>query len=549
MINKVKTMPDMPNPYRMRDWKRVAVEYDKLVFNFEATGDFFPLIWWDMSNSSKARTAFGLPSYLGMKREGSLHESINTAAAVLGATLAGVDKRIQDGYNWVKMLEVYYNTDNGGGLFLNRKDSKAGHSFWYEIYPHILLYSLTYYYPGEDRLDHMMKQTADTWLKASQVLEHSGAEAADYNHLSFDFTLMQPVDNGRWREPEAAAGLAWLQLMAYTRWGGSERLDTIDRALKFLEGREKSPFYEILLPYGAYAAARMNAEHGTSYDTGKLVNWIFDGNSDCRPGWGVVSERWGAYDCHGLCGSLTDWGQRWDNGNDNASDEYDPLRSGYAFAANTFSLAAALVPLVRYDSRFAYDIGKWMLNAANASRLFYPSTLPPKQQSCAFYNGGEEDVLAYEGLRKWWDYQSPYATGDPIRYSWGAIDIGLYGSSHVGIFGGIIKETDIEGILQLDCLRTDYFRAEAYPTYLYYNPYSTEQSITVEVTPTGMMESSIYDAVTHTFLDGSEEGCIRMSPKSVVLAVLVPAGSIVQDVGGKRLANGIVIDYGVMDIN
>ena len=48
---------------------------------------------------------------------------------------------------------------------------------------------------------------------------------------------------------------------------------------------------------------------------------------------------------------------------------------GYAFAMNTFQWAGALTPVARYDTRYAHDIGKWMLNLANAARLFYPGSL------------------------------------------------------------------------------------------------------------------------------------------------------------------------------
>ena len=54
---------------------------------------------------------------------------------------------------------------------------------------------------------------------------------------------------------------------------------------------------------------------------------------------------------------------------------------------------------------------------------------------------------------------------------------GLYGSSHVGILGGIVRPTNVDGILQLDLLKTDYFHADAYPTYLYYNPHAAEKSV------------------------------------------------------------------------
>ena len=123
-----------------------------------------------------------------------------------------------------------------------------------------------------------------------------------------------------------------------------------------------------------------------------------------------------------------------------------------------------------------------MLNAANSARLFYRDALPDDHQSTAFWkdDGG---VIAYEGLRKEWKGRSPYATGDPIRLGWGPTDLALYGGSYVGFFGGIVSRTNVEMILQLDCLATDFFHDRAYPTYLYYNPYDVAKEVQIDVGP------------------------------------------------------------------
>ncbi|WP_040949739.1 hypothetical protein, partial [Gorillibacterium massiliense] len=435
----------------------------------------------------------------------------------------------------------YFTVENGERLFLNRSFLKAGSTYWYELYPHILLSALAACYPQEEGLQAIMRETADKWRKACESLAAENG-VPDFDHLAYDFELGRSVDNGRWKEPDAAAGMAWLQYMAYVRWGDERSLAAARSSLEFLKDYAENPFYEVLLPFGAYIAARMNAELGDTHDVEKLVNDVFEGNSACRPGWGVISERWGDYDCHGLCGSLTDWGQRWDVvPPEEGWAEHDPVRSGYAFAANTFALAAPLVPLVRYDSRFAADIGKWMLNAANAARLFYPGALPAKQQSCAFYHPDPDDVIAYEGLRKWWDEQSPYATGDAIRYSWGSIDLGLYGSSHVGFFGGIIEQTEVEGILRLDCLRTDFFRAPAYPTHLFYNPYGEDRAVAAPLSQSGMR---CYDAVTHRLLPLTDDRLV-IPAHGAVLAVTLPADGELTAREGKRYCNGIIIDYAI----
>ena len=132
---------------------------------------------------------------------------------------------------------------------------------------------------------------------------------------------MKPVDNGRWREPDAAAGIAWLQYAAWRHTGKARHLAAADACLRFLDRRPTNPYYEVLYAWGALTAARMNAELGRRYDTRKMVEWCF-GVSD-PPRVGVTLGNWGGYDCAGLVGSV-------DN------------RGGYAFTMNTFAQAGAL---------------------------------------------------------------------------------------------------------------------------------------------------------------------------------------------------------------
>jgi hypothetical protein len=137
------------------------------------------------------------------------------------------------------------------------------------------------------------------------------------------------VFNGRWREGDAIAGVAWIEYMAWARSGERKYLDAARRAMEALDDFDRSTFYEVLLPYGVTLAARMNAEHGCDYDVTQLLNWCLDGNNACRPGWGVIAGHWNGYDVSGLQGSITDGG-------------------GYAFAMNTFERPPPH-PLPRYD--------------------------------------------------------------------------------------------------------------------------------------------------------------------------------------------------------
>ena len=130
--------------------------------------------------------------------------------------------------------------------------------------------------------------------------------------------------------------------------------------LNFFQTWNQNPSYEIQLPYGVYSAARMNAELGTSYDIDKMLNWCFD-KGDLR-GWGVIIGNWGGNDMDGLIGEV----------NNNQPD--------YVFHMNSLEHVGALVPMTRYDDRYATAIGKWVLNAANASRFYYAEYLPDDMQ-------------------------------------------------------------------------------------------------------------------------------------------------------------------------
>ena len=223
---------------------------------------------------------------------------------------------------------------------------------------------------------------------------------------------------------------------------------------------------------------------------------------------------------------------------------------GYAFSMNTFATAMPMVPLVRYEDRYSRAIGKWMLNAANAARLFYADEHTPENQSSEFWLGDPNNVIAYEGLRHHWfesfDSEELFAGGDPLVSEWGPIntDFSIYGSAVTGVFGSIIKTTNVEKILQLDLLATDFYHDAAYPTYLYYNPLGTSESVQIDL---GSGQFDLYDAVSNSFLFRNLTGQVAFtiaSDKAVQL-VLAPAGGVATTEGSKLLVDGVVIDYNV----
>jgi hypothetical protein len=523
-IPRIDMMPSMPSPYLMRDWKQVAIAYDSFVFDLNKQGQYLPLAWINTATINyPAHPGFGLHTVVGTPYPTSA-EGINCLPAVVGAKLVGIDRTNQQGYNWVLMCEEWFNKKNGQNVYLNAADASTGDDWWYETMPNVFFYQLYSMHKGVGDFAVQFTTVADRWLQAVNAMGGSTTPWAvpNMDHRAWDLATMTPNNSGV-REPEAAGAIAWLLYNAFVETGDARYRIGAEQAMEFLNAYPLNPAYELQLSYGTVNAARMNAELGTTYDVEKMLRWCFDVSS-LRP-WGAIVGTWGGLDCSGLIGEV------------NESNDY-------AFLMNTFEQAGALVPLVRYEPRFARAIGKWMLNAANAARLFYPQYLPDANQDSRAWSRqfDSASVIGHEAMRQSSGPFSPFATGDAISGGWGQTNLALYGSSHVGIFGGIIDTTDVPMILRLDVLKTDYFHAPAYPTFLYFNPHLTGRSVALDV---GSGQHDVYDAVSKSVLLSGVTGTVSLPipADGAVLAVVAPSGGTVTYDLERMLVNDVVVDY------
>lgn len=517
-IELVKSMPNAPTPYQMKDWKEVAAKQDKLLYDFNAKGTWLPLIWWDDNKVNFPIRAIGMPSYVGSSKQetkASSYESLPVMGSILGASLIGIDKSNQDGNDYVSMCKQFFNKKNGVNLVMNNVDRKPGRTFWYEIWPGMAFNMIVDLYPANKELADLMKINAENWIKAIDGLAKDRAYP-DFNYTSYDFDAGRGVYNNRWKEPDAAAGLAWLEFSAWKKFKDDKFLKAAKQCMAFLQDRpaKDGPYYEIMMPYGAYLAVRMNAELGTDYDELKMLNWCFDGNNTDRKGWGVIAERWGDYDVYGLVGQ-----KQWEQ---------------YGFAMNTFTQAAALVPIVKYNPVYARTIGKWILNLASASRLFYADAHPLNRQTSGYWKADSDHVISYEGVRKNLDNGNgfhvfkgvlaaagPYAVGDQVKSLKSRTDICLYGSVWVGMLAALVDTTNVEKIIRIDCNATDFFGDRSVPTYLYYNPFTETKKVQLDL---GQSAMDIYDMVNKEMvktnvknktvleIPGNEAVVIRLTP-------------------------------------
>jgi hypothetical protein len=135
----------------------------------------------------------------------------------------------------------------------------------------------------------------------------------------------------------------------------------------------------------------------------------------------------------------------------------------------------------------------------------------------------------------------PFGTGDAMKKGQ-PTNFALYGASHAGILGAVVETTNIEGILQLDLLATDYYRDEAYPTYLYYNPYKTTKYINLDI---GYDAVDIYETTSQSMLIRNATGTIQLSipPESAIVTVLAPSGGEVSISDNKKMIDNVIVDY------
>ncbi|WP_411275419.1 hypothetical protein [Daejeonella sp.] len=540
-IPRVDKMADLPQPLKIIDWHKMSLDFDRTIYDFQAQGAYWPMVWIDSTAKNFNQPVVGMYTAVGDVRQGKnnkgmFHEALASMGSVLGATLAGIDKSDQQGKNYVAMLKNYFNSGTGWNIMMNNTAPEVallgggyGRDWWYDVYPNVLFYAIYDKYPDEPDLERLARSIAEKFFKADSILN------GNYNYSYFDYGMMKPMVNNICLQPDAAAGHAYVLYSAYKKFGDKRYLQGAMSAMKALESQKVNPTYELLMPFGAYVGARMNVEEGTDFDVQKLLDWTFDGTAICREGWGFLLGKWNNIDISGTVGSTVDHG-------------------GYGFLMNTFDAAWPLIPLVKYQPSYATAIGKWMLNAANASRYFYPQYMPKEHQTIPEQMEVTKGVIAYEGISmastfddKYLSLKAPVAQGDGPKWVPGknpeVSQFSVYGSAHVGIFGGIIRPTNVEGILQINLQTTDFFKEKGYPSYLYYNPYDSNRQILIPLK--AGEKTDLYNTVTGRFIARNLSGSrkITLPARQSAVIVLVPSKGKISYSGTMLMVNGIIVDY------
>lgn len=549
----VEQMPRVPEPLHVIDWKRTASDYYQLAFDPEARGTNLPAV-----DVSKDGTSFAFPAYLtpGRKHATDTGEAITCLGGLAGAQLVGLDMHRLHGVNWASDGRRWFEPQ--AGIFRDHIGQRGGivSHVVYGYWP--LALGLMVGDLNRDDPDYRKAVDAQFAFLLKMAKDMGCPDHPDLKQ-GYDIAARKVVPVRVDWSPGNASCLAWMLYAGFQWTGDRAYLDCAKSALRWQ--RQHPGRYEIAHVMGPLTAARINAEDGGDFDLEWAVNnWMGDperaGGLDQR--WGIThGARLGGMTCDGLDGA---WWER---------------RAGpgfYAFAMGSFQAPAWLLPVARYDPRFAKCIARYALNAANSCRLFLGVDLDGDHQDHLDWRKGLPNdtgfLFSYEGVRSEphradGDHRfSPYATGDPLavfskKYANANVaqywtdkkafvaesqNISLYMGNHVGFLGAVFNATDVPGISAWDLTKTDYYRPRCFPTFLLYNPYPQEKTVRFDV---GLATQDLYDAVRGDFLRRGVAGVQPITlaaDEAVVLVLTPPSGSLRRD-GSKLLLNDQVIDY------
>ena len=240
-ISRIDQMPNLPEPYKILDWRKKALDFDAYVFNFDTRICGNPVIWLDSAQRNIPQTTFGLYTAVNDSRQGpknnngEFHESLNSLAALLGGGLVGIDKTSQNGYNYVKMVQNYFNSDNGWNIVMNNTCPEVallggayGRDWRYEDIPNVLYYAVCDVFPGVSGADSIQHVIAEQFCKADSVLN------GNYDYSYFDYSQMKGMVNNIPLQQDAAGGHAYVLYAAYKKFGDPRYLQHAKSALEAL---------------------------------------------------------------------------------------------------------------------------------------------------------------------------------------------------------------------------------------------------------------------------------------------------------------------------
>ena len=529
-IAQIEKMPNMPPDYQYKDYSQAAKNFDKIVFDYSKKGQYLPLIANDIIHRNVDFNCAAITAYVGKSdfRVGS-QESIVYMPAVLSGALVGINKSNQDGRNFIRMSQTFFQKGNSENVFVSTPDQySATCDFWYMIYPTLDFMAMANLYPDVQDMVDISKKSANSWYNMLvDMRQNHGGVTFDYAGYNFKTKqLMKNLPGAiEWKEPDAAAGVAAIMIYAYQLTGDSKYMQGAEWCLTYLDARpvSQNPFYEIMLTYAPLMAARIQAQNGKKYNIEKYMNWIFSCGKTSRGYFGIATGSFAGIRADGLCMQYDPKNTIYDISTEKGKEN---THRTILWAMNSMTFPTIITPTARYDQSYARALGKYTLNAVANSRYFYGNSMPENNQTDSVWQKTYDASysIPYESIEYNYKGIKPCLTGDPKQFGWGETNLSLYSGAAAGKLGSMVSKTEVSGILQLDLLKTDYFEGKAFPSYIYYNPHAQAKTVSVKL-PQGSYD--VYDAVSDLYQAVNISGTLKISvpADSAMVIVIAPAGS------------------------
>jgi hypothetical protein len=330
------------------------------------------------------------------------------------------------------------------GLFLDSNGATLC-EYWYLMNVTALAYGLIRVRFAQDA----------AWLsrveKSATRLQAMGKQINyDFNDQGYDFAKGATFTNhDMYRQPDAVGGYSYVMLLAWKLTGReiflAEAKIGIDRYLSFAA----NPWYEV--PSGAMAvmaAARLEAM-GYPSNARKALGFVLDSKAGL-----MATGRWGKHEVNGLLAGFR-------------SEPPDQVYSMESMVTLPYVL-----PAVRFRPELAEEVARYALNAAANLRWFYPQYLPAEAQSRPELPA----MVPYERLSREEKGHSPYSTGDFAGHR------SIYGGAYAMWLDKLIQPQGEPWLLRWDLAATNFLDRDLPPAFLYYNPWSEQRHVAVELT-------------------------------------------------------------------
>ena len=228
--------------------------------------------------------------------------------------------------------------------------------------------------------------------------------------------------------------------------------------------------------------------------------------------------------------------------------DYREYATSAAYSMETLMPIQFLLPSIKYVPLLANSIGKYALHTLVNFQLFFAKGSKRIYETRPDFG----HAVPYEKLEKEKDGNSPCACGDYLGHR------SVYGGGYVLWMDAILRRTELDYVLALDLSITDWLSKKSLPTFLIYNPYNKDVSISFDIAcqwqdmcPELFCENTlynydIYSLDNHSYLGKKLTGKVRLEifKKSSRIIALIPANAEIKK-NGWLFANGIPFDFSI----